>query len=206
MIRMSPDFEKFSATPIAERTPTFVNNCQTDKGLEVAKKIGPALLVLLSQAYEFPSAIEVEKRTQGDCFISSMAAFGAFLQRFPTRDLYLVTGTFRNPRHDEVIFHCWLEFRGVVFNMSNMPYRPMYSIEAKHYRRHNHLTRVIQRMNADDLNNCLMKLSRSGYREGDAISADLILELFLKKTFLEQQRYFDSRIQFGDGHRNADTR
>jgi hypothetical protein len=193
MIRMSPEFERFSATPVAERKPTFVNNCQTKKGRELALKLGPTLLLALTQNYEFPSPTEVGKEQMGDCFISSTTAFVSLLQRYGLRELQLVTGTFRHPGHDEVIFHCWLDCCGVVFNMSNMPLMPMYSIEFVHYRKHNSLSRVIQRINARDLSKCFDKLGKKGYKDGDVFPASELLNILLGKTFSLQEKYFDRR-------------
>ena len=191
MIKMTQEFTDFLASPLESRLPTFVNNCLTERGRKIANQLGPVFLEILKNNYHIPPAAEVAKYAAGDCFHSSVAVFFQLFQSYPHPKIFLVTGTFRPPSIKEVIYHAWLQCDNVVFNVSMIPLRPLYSVEFEHYKKHNSLTRIIQKIGIREFNELAKKLDMRSLKDGDAISSDVVVNTLLSKTLREQRRYLD---------------
>lgn len=191
MVKASQEFIDFLASPLASRVPTFVNNCLTERGRKIANQLGPLFLETLKSNYYLPSATKLAKYTTGDCFQSSIAVFFPLFQTHPHPKIFLVTGTFRPTSINEVIYHAWLQCDNVVFNVSMIPLRPLYSVEFEHYKKHNSLTRIIQKIGLKEFNDLSTKIAMGDLNDGETISSEEVVNILLSKTLREQKRYLE---------------
>lgn len=191
MVQASQEFVDFLASPLESRVPTYVNSCLTARGRKIGNQLGPLFLDTLKENYHLPSATEVAEYAAGDCFHSSVAVFFPLFQAHPHPNISLVTGTFRPPSIKEVIYHAWLQCDNVVFNVSMIPLKPLYSIEFEHYKKHNSLTRIIQRVGLKEFNELSKRIAAGNPQDGDRVSSEEVTNILLSKTLREQKRYLD---------------
>jgi tRNA 2-selenouridine synthase SelU len=64
-------------------------------------------------------------------------------------------------------------------------------MEFEHYKKHNSLTRIIQKIGIREFNELAKKLDMRSLKDGDAISSDVVVNTLLSKTLREQRRYLD---------------
>lgn len=188
----SAAFVGFANTPAEWRRPVFINECQTEEGRIIADKAGPKLFELLRSVYPFRPVEAISLTHNGDCFHATVSLMLAVVQNFNKGDFQMMTGTFQNPKAHEVIYHCWFRFNGIVYNVSNIPLKPMYSVEYDFYRRHNHLSRVIQTVTRDDVYAYFRKLKKGGLKNGDTLKVHEAVQFLLSKTLKEQKNYFQA--------------
>ena len=155
MIARLPEYRRHMQQDEASRQPAAFNRCRNKKTRKIAGRVLPVIMDVLKAHYHF----DVTRNLYGDCFKSTLSA-GVNLRIFHPEitNISVHTGYFDRGIDQETIYHAWLTHDcediaedNIVYNVSNVPLRPIYAIDELDFEKSNYKIHRLQKLGPQEL-------------------------------------------------------